>query len=125
MLLIFAEIIFSLFEIVKTVIGSRCGRFPGGSLLALAAFLVLIIQRTDVVQSFDFFLLPALEDFVRILETCLSGLENGTVTCLLDDLHGKTIRLEPGIHKRDLCLNRVTVRDPQRLENRKIFLIIT
>ena len=68
---------------------------------------------------------PALEDFVRILETCLSGLENGTVTCFLDDLHGKTISLEPGIHKRDLCLNRVTVRDPQRLEDCKIFLIIT
>lgn len=124
MLLIFAEIIFSLFEIVKTVVEAGAAGFLEAAFLLWQRFWCSS-SRERMSSSFDFFLLPALEDLVRILETCLSGLENGTVTCLLDDLHGKTIRLEPGIHKRDLCLNRVTVRDPQRLENRKIFLIIT
>ena len=83
------------------------------------------VQRTNVIHRADFLLLPAFKNLVGVLETCLTGLEDGAVTCLLNDLHGKTIGLEPGVHQCDLCFDRITVGDAQCFQDRKIILIIS
>ena len=92
MFFVFVKIVFSLLEIIEPVTGGRSLGLPGDSCFTrrLAALLMLVVQRTDVLQIPDFFFLPALQDFVCILETGLTGLQNSTVTGFLDNFYRKT-----------------------------------
>ena len=93
MLLIFVEVVFSLLEVIETVIGRLC-RFGGCCFPVLTAFLVFGIQSMDVIDRMYIFLFPAFQNLVCILEAGLTGLQDGTVAGFLDDLHGKAVGLE-------------------------------
>lgn len=90
MLLIFVEVVFSLLEVIETVIGRLC-RFGGCCFPVLTAFLVFGIQSMDVIDRMYIFLFPAFQNLVCILEAGLTCLKDSTVAGFLDDLHGKAI----------------------------------
>lgn len=62
-------------------------------------------------QVYGHFIFPSGKDFICILETWLSGRENCTAAGFLDDIHGKTIIIQPGVHKRNLCIYRISSAD--------------
>ena len=124
MLLIFVEVVFSLLEVIETVIGRLC-RFGGCCFPVLTAFLVFGIQSMDVIDRMYIFLFPAFQNLVCILEAGLTCLKDSTVAGFLDDLHGKAIGSKPGVHQCDLCLYGIAVGDSESLENRKLVFIIS
>ena len=75
MLLIFVEVVFSLLEVIETVIGRLC-RFGGGCFPVLTAFLVFGIQSMDVIDRMYIFLFPAFQNLVCILEAGLTCLKD-------------------------------------------------
>ena len=109
-LFVFIKIVFPLVKIVETIgwLGGfrcLCRRF-----LKLA-FLVLCIQKADIVQIFHAFGFPSCQNPVCVLEAWLSCLQNRAAAGFLDDFHAEAVILHPGVHEDYLIIHRASAGD--------------